>query len=209
MKVNKKIFLLQALLSFFILEIYAQNIGNEGISDKERANAISYLKDAERDLLDLLENLSIDQWNFRSAAESWSIAEVCQHLLLVEEQFFHKIESEIVKSEKELDQHSKYGDNEFMTFIRDRSSKVKTTHEFEPRKSFKRPGAFIKAFKKTRRKTIAYLVNTKDDLRNQLAAFSPNVGDIDGYQWFLFITAHNDRHNAQIAEIKKQLNFPG
>ncbi len=200
---NRKFLMIKTI---YLLSFYSAFAQQGTLTGSERANAVSYLEETKASLLISLEGLTKDQWHFKPAPESWSIADVCEHLILVEKKFFDTVVNNIAKSERETGQRSKYRDDEFMHHIKNRDRKVKTTPEFEPAGKFQSKSEFIKAYKKMRKKTIDYIKTTRDDLRYQLATFSPNLGDIDAYQWFLFITAHNDRHTAQIAAIKKEFH---
>jgi len=45
------------------------------------------------------------------------------------------------------------------------------------------------------------------DLRGRVINH-PAFGDIDGYQWAIFLAAHTQRHAAQITEVKASAEFP-
>ena len=63
------------------------------------------------------------------------------------------------------------------------------------------------AFKKQRLKTIEYIKTTNDDLRNHFWKHRL-TGTIDLYQTILLMSAHLERHLAQIEQIKKTAAFP-
>ncbi|MDN5217244.1 DinB family protein [Fulvivirgaceae bacterium BMA12] len=202
---NMKFLIVKTICLVSFYSAFAQQVT---LTSDERANAVSYLEESKASLLTSLKSLTKDQWHFKSAPDSWSIADVCEHLILVERKFFDTVVNNIVKSGNETGQRSKFRDDEFMHHIKNRDRKVKTTPEFEPAGKFQSKNEFIKVYRKVRKKTIAYIKTTDDDLRHQLATFSPNLGNIDAYQWFLFVTAHNDRHTAQIVAIKQEVHYP-
>ena len=67
--------------------------------------------------------------------------------------------------------------------------------------------ALKKDFNEARDKTIAYIKDTKDDLRAH-AAPHPVLKSLDAYQWVLLIAAHSARHTAQIEEVKTDAGYP-
>ena len=111
-------------------------------------------------------------------------------------------------SEKEPDQTSNFDDQHFISRVKERTRKVKTTAEFEPSGVWETPEDFVTRYKTVKGKTINYLKSTNEDLKKQFAAFSPKLGAIDAFQWFLFIAAHHDRHNLQIKKIKANASYP-
>ena len=68
--------------------------------------------------------------------------------------------------------------------------------------------ALVTHFKRSRDRTIAYVEKTNDELRNHIAPH-PTMGDLDAYQWILLISAHSERHVAQIRNVKGHPDFLG
>jgi hypothetical protein len=64
----------------------------------------------------------------------------------------------------------------------------------------------MKEFEKRRSRTIEFVKTTTDDLRIHFSPFGAR-GEIDGLQWVLLISAHCDRHVAQINEVKSAAHF--
>ena len=65
----------------------------------------------------------------------------------------------------------------------------------------------MKQFKETRAKEMAFLQETKEDVRSHFADH-PFLKTMDGYQWLLFNGAHSKRHTAQIEEVKTDGGYP-
>ena len=65
----------------------------------------------------------------------------------------------------------------------------------------------IKNFEATRAAEIAYLKDTKDDLRDHFEEH-PAFKTLDGYQWLLLNAMHCKRHTLQIEEVKQDPNYP-
>jgi len=70
------------------------------------------------------------------------------------------------------------------------------------------PRRTSKAFNARRDALIALANKTPEsELRSHVSGPSP-MGDLDGYQWMLFMAAHTRRHIAQIEEVKADPCFP-
>lgn len=204
MKTFKCTLLTIVLVSYLISDAPCQ----KEVSSEEKSKAVSHLSDSKEELIGLVKDLNDTQWHFKPAPDIWSVAEICEHLVLVETKFFNRITEEIVGSDKQNHQTVALQDDELMTLVQDRTNKVKTQPPFEPSGKFNNPKKFIEHFKSMRTETISYLGDTNNNLRAYVASFSPKVGDIDAYQWFLFLAGHNFRHNAQIKEVLNHQKFP-
>ena len=65
----------------------------------------------------------------------------------------------------------------------------------------------IAHFKESRDAHIEYVDKTQDDLRDHFSPH-PAAGLLDAYQWILLMSAHTERHAAQINEVKGDPKFP-
>ena len=62
-------------------------------------------------------------------------------------------------------------------------------------------------FKEARAKTIQFATETQLPLKEHLSA-NPFFGDLNAYQWLIYIPLHNMRHDQQIAEVKASPGYP-
>ena len=93
-------------------------------------------------------------------------------------------------------------DEAVLQMVTDRSKKFIAPEALRPSSQWPTPDASIQAFKQRRDRTIAFVRQTQEDLR------SHSQGNRDGYQWFLFLSGHSQRHLAQIDEVKADPNYP-
>jgi len=88
----------------------------------------------------------------------------------------------------------------------DRSQKFQAPEFLRPAARWNQaalPGEF-----RTRRDgTIEFLRSTQQDLRSHTLPH-PVLKTLDAYQWVLLISAHAQRHTAQIEEVKAHPGFP-
>ena len=94
-----------------------------------------------------------------------------------------------------------------MKVIPDRSRKANAPEQLHPTGRWATKAELLKHFQETRAKEIAYLTETKDDLRSHFDEH-PFLKTMDAWQWLIFNGAHSKRHTAQIVEVKADPNYP-
>lgn len=102
------------------------------------------------------------------------------------------------------------GKDEFiLRALLNRSQKFQAPEAIVPTNRWPDRETLIEHFKQSRDKTLDYVRTTPDDLRDHFAPHPvPAIGMLDAYQWILLLSAHSQRHTAQIAEVKANTNFP-
>ena len=89
----------------------------------------------------------------------------------------------------------------------DRSRKAQAPEQLKPTGRWATEAELTKDFEQTRASEMAYLGETKEDLRNHFEEH-PALKTLDAYQWLILNGAHCKRHTAQILEVKADPNFP-
>jgi hypothetical protein len=179
------------------------------LSKEERDLAVDYLKQTQKDFLAATEGLSEAQWKFKAAPDRWSIAETSEHIAIAEQTIWEMVSGKIMKSpatpEKRAEAKGK--DEIILTKVPDRSRKAQAPEQLKPTGRWATRALLVKDFEGKRSQEIAYLTETKDDLRNHFEEH-PALKTMDAYQWLLFNGAHCKRHTAQIVEVKADPNYP-
>jgi hypothetical protein len=179
------------------------------VTKEERDRAVEYLKQTQKDFLAATEGLSDAQWKFKAAPDRWSIAEVSEHIAVTEDTIWKLVSEKMMKSpatpEKAAEAQGK--DEIILTKVHDRSRKAKAPEQLKPTGRWATRALLVKAFDDSRSQEIAFLKETKEDLRNHFEEH-PFLKTIDAYQWLLLNGAHCKRHTAQILEVKADPNFP-
>lgn len=177
------------------------------LTKEERRAAVTEMKSSHDHLLIALRNLSEEQLNFKSNADSWSIAECVEHIAISEMTFSEMLQGLLETPANPANRAEiKISDSELIAMIVDRSQKVKTQKPFEPTGKFGSHEATLEAFKTGRKANIEFAKTTDADLRNRVQQFP--FGTVDAYQVLLFTSAHTERHVRQIEEIVLHENFP-
>jgi hypothetical protein len=179
------------------------------LTKDERARAIEYLKQTQKDFLASIEGVSEAQWKFKAGPDKWSIAETAEHIAVAEQTIWDLVSEKIMKSPPapEKAAEAKGKDETILTVIPDRSRKAQAPERLQPTGKWPNRAALAKDFEAVRTKEIAYVTETKEDLRNHFGDH-PFLKTMDAYQWIIFNGAHCKRHTAQILEVKADPNYP-
>jgi hypothetical protein len=193
-------------LTFFLLLILAA-IGvpaaAEPLTQGERDRAMSYLHATRKQFLDATAGLSEAQWRYKQAPERWSVAEVAEHIALTEDFLFGIIQDRVLKqpATPEKKEERRKNDSRIAPLMTDRSQRAQAPERLQPAGKWPNRDAVAEAFKERRDRTIAFIRDTQTDLRAH-ATRSQVFGELDAYQWILYIAAHSERHIQQIEEVK-------
>ena len=176
------------------------------LTDGESGTAAEELEGSKKRLLAATAGLTPEQWTYRSGEGRWTIAEVVEHLSVTEGAIPMLLEKQLMAtavSEKDLSGK----DKSIRPLLVNRTNKVQTMEMLKPTGRFADGAAALRAFSGMRDKMIAYAKTTPDALR-QHAMPHPALGELDGYQWILFVAGHTDRHTEQILEVKAAAGWP-
>jgi hypothetical protein len=177
------------------------------LTSQERSFAMSHLNAMRKRFYDSIQGLSEAQWKFKAAPERWSILECAEHIALSEDMLFGIVSQAVAKGEIALDKNFKENDQKILDRLADRSQKAQAPEPLRPTGRFSTPAQAWEHFTASRDRTVAFVENTKADLRRTVN-FPPPFKNIDAYQVILFISAHSGRHTAQIEEVKTDPNYP-
>jgi len=179
------------------------------LTPEERTKAIEYLKETQKNFLAAIAGVSEAQWKFKAAPDRWSIAETAEHIAVTEGFIWDMVTSKIMKSPAAPEKRAEVKGKEemIMAKIPDRSRKAQAPEPLKPTGRWATREALAKEFETMRAKEIAYITETKEDLRSHFEEH-PAVKTLDAWQWLIFNGAHCKRHTAQILEVKADPNYP-
>lgn len=179
----------------------------EPISKGDREFGMSALHASRKLFLDSVAGLSDAQLNFKPAPEKWSIAEIAEHVALAEQFIFQAADAALKSPAHEKMADPGKMDETILARVPDRSTRATAPEALRPQNHFKSTVEAVEAFKSLRDAHIKYLSETQDALREHFFK-NPVLGDIDAFQWILFMSAHTERHVGQILEVKASPGFP-
>lgn len=174
--------------------------------DRKRIN--NYLKKTKSALVGKIKSLSVEQWNYKPTPEVWSAAEIAEHILKAESVVLKRVDNVSDKEYKpELMASIEKKTQEVLDFTVGRATKLKAPEPVAPTNAYATPKAFIEAFAKRRNETNTYVKNLEKPIKAYYETFGP-IGEVNGYHWLLFISAHTERHIKQLEEVLNHPQFP-
>jgi hypothetical protein len=176
------------------------------LTHADREKGLQYLEQTRDGVVAAAKGLSEAQLTFKPAPDRWSVAEVLEHITVVEGAIYQNVTERIMKAPAgAADRDTAKIDAAVFGRIPDRSHKVKAPEEFVPTGRWPATDT-LDQFLKARARTIALFESTPD-LRAHVGGQSP-LGPLDGYEWLMYTAAHSERHTKQILEVKADPNFP-
>lgn len=145
--------------------------------------------------------LSDAQFNSRPDITKWSIAQVCHHLVLVEEASIKAIAWGL----KEIDNTQK--ERKKVHLILDRTKKIKAPKIVEPDVEPFKVQQIIDLLNDSRKKLMTFLSTIEDkSILAEKSVKHPAFGELPLDQWIEQLYLHEQRHTEQIKEIKLLLD---
>jgi hypothetical protein len=175
------------------------------LTASEQERALRYLTKTRVGVIAATKGLTEAQWKFKPAPDRWSVAEVVEHLVLIEGAV-HGIVGNLSKAPAtpaEFD--ARRIDAMVLAKVADRSTKYPAPEAAVPTGRWSPEDAlahFLAA-----RDESAVLLKSTPDLRGHIVPH-PVLGPMDGYEWILAVAAHSERHTQQILEVKAAPHFP-
>jgi hypothetical protein len=175
------------------------------LSPEEKSRASQFLASTREKFLDATGALSDAQWRFKPSADRWSIAEVVEHVAIVEGRVHWLLGKMAGPPEAEPGRFSSAIDDFILADLANTTVKVKAPPTVEPTGQCT-PQEALRQFIASRTQTLQ-LLDSAPFLRGRVLPH-PLFGPWDGYQWILGTAAHSARHAGQILNNKAHADFP-
>jgi DinB family protein len=171
----------------------------------QEPKAFHYLNETRDGLISAVKGLSEAQWNFKPAPDRWSVAEIVEHLALVEG-FAKSVLDKMPQAPPPADGfNAAEVDAMILAKVPIRSPRYTAPSGAQPTGRWT-PGEALEIFVATRRHVAEALHDTAELRRHTVP--HPALGPLDGYEWVLAAAAHSLRHTGQIQEVKADPHFP-
>ena len=178
----------------------------QDITPAEKGKALQYLTDTRANLAEAVKGLSAAQLRFKPAPDRWSVAEVVEHLAVLENFFANTLCEQLMHAPAGAPNRDiESVDAMILVKVPDRSTKVQAPDNLVPTGRWP-PQQSLSLFLANRQKTMNFLISSTG-LRGHVLSH-PALGPLDAYQWLLAVAAHTDRHTQQILEVKADPHFP-
>lgn len=177
-------------------------------TEKDREFALKYANDTKDDFVKQLTGLSDAQLNFRAAEGRWTIGEIAEHIIVVENALRGFVTDGAMKSAVPAGKDDfRINDVAVILAITNRQQKMTAPEQVRPNGRWKTIADLLSNFDSTRKGSIDYIKNVKDDMRSHFMN-TPLIGRTDAFQGFLFMIGHSERHLAQLKEVKADPKYP-
>ena len=178
----------------------------------EIAKASRYLIQTRDALLESVTGLSAAQWEFKPAPDRWSIAEVLEHIILVETAILHNVRATIEAPLAPPEWEPSRTDDFIVTQV---PMRTRYADRQGPPK-FTAPPQLCPTGRWSTTEAVAIFLDRREQNLQMLnpglvrgrVISHPALGPWDGYQWLLAAGSHCSRHTAQIREVKEEPDFP-
>lgn len=203
----KKTFALILFASIFAC--VASEAKSQALSQSERESLLNKLEKGRKDLESATKGLSPTQLNFKPNVFRWSVAECIEHIALTED-FLFNITQQVLKTPaqttKKESAAAAEADKALLKGVADRSNRFAAPEPAMP-KQHGDPHELLNRFAASRSHTIEFVKTTQVDLRAHCVD-APFGKCTDAHQWLLLLSAHTERHLAQLLEVKADPKFP-
>src|SRR5581483_11079145 len=170
----------------------------ESLTQGERDRALSELYAGRKQFLDSIAGLTEAQWNFKPAPNVWSIAECAEHIAVSDDFVLESLPKLMQTPAEPQKRAAVKGKDEFiLKAMLDRSHKAQAPEMLVPKRRWPNEAALVEHFKQSRDRLLDYVRSTGDDLRDHFMEH-PIFKTIDAYQLVLMMSAHTERHTAQL-----------
>ena len=170
----------------------------------EREFLLLHLAASRERLLDAVEGLSKEQQRFRPAPHRWSVADCVEHVSIVEKMVVKEIQAVVVQPPQPS---VRLLDDVILDGVPNRSSRCASPPEAFPNMRWTEIDQLLRQFEAARERSLRFAAVTQSDLRGHSFAH-PHLGELDCYQWILFLGAHAERHVRQAEEVMADPGFP-
>lgn len=171
------------------------------------AEIVNYVDDRRAELESAASGLPYKRWSERPTAESWSVAQVFDHLHLSESGIARLLAKRIARAKEaglgpERSDASVMNDLDFFPVVD--GPKRQAPEIVVPRADARAPDVHD-ALRRSRGDLHAALREGDGLALGEVTATHPALGVLNLYQWVLFVGQHEARHTRQVADIVRQL----
>lgn len=167
-----------------------------------------------RDLVSgALLGLSESQWRFKPASGAWSIAEIAEHIVVVQERVLVMLREQLLMGPPPplRDNHSI--DSLVIDRFPNRLAKFQAPEFIQPKGDWTLAQTIERMVVNTRHysqclRSMPYLRAHSLESPPLKALTKGEHAMMDGYQWILAVCGHSERHAKQIIEVKADPAFP-
>jgi hypothetical protein len=174
---------------------------------EQRWEAIELLQATRDEFAVRVDDIAERLWHLVPATGGWSLAQVAEHVTLVEVSTGKLIARKLFVEPAPEDVLAETRGNEakLLGRVLDRTTRLEAPEFVSPKGRWPTRAELVSAFLTSREMVIIQLSDPTRDLR-RYAAPHPLIGPLDGYQWGMFLSLHLQRHLVQMEEILRAVS---
>lgn len=174
----------------------------------QRTLVLEHLDNSRERLLQAVAGLAEEQRAFRPAEDRWSVTDCVEHIIVVERFIFANILRKIETPPQPERRPEVAGkEHAVLTRVPAREIRVKGPDPVMPTGRWPDFEVMLGEFQQTRDRSRAFAIETQACLEDHFFPH-PFLGELDCYQWLLFLGTHCERHVRQLEEVKADPGFP-
>ena len=210
MKIAISLFVCALFLSAPPFALPLDASGDPKLTPEERAAAIKLLKESQKEFMDLVENLTDEQWSFKPAPFRWSVGETAEHIALAEGLLFGVVQQTLAsKPNPDWETKTQGKEAALDKILAARTGRAQSPGAIQPMNKKMTRAEVMTLFKEGRTRSLKFIETTDASFKDHTFDNPfPVFGTLNAYQWFLYIPQHHLRHNKQIVEVKANPKFP-
>jgi hypothetical protein len=186
----------------------------QSLTETELRQGRVFLEEAHGGVTGAIKRLSEAQWRFQPSAERWSIAEIMDHVIFVQERVLGPIREQLTTAPPPAPEFDYQGaDGVVLNQFTNRIVKFPAPEFAIPKGRYSKPEALAR-FGANHKALLECLESTPDLRLHALESMPMKFVSqgayqvMDGYQWILAAAAHTQRHTKQILEVAAESTFP-
>jgi hypothetical protein len=180
----------------------------------EIEQALEYFEESSRGIAEATSGLSPAQWQFKPAADRWSMAEILEHLVIVHGRVLGPVRAQLALAPPPaVDRDWRVVDAIILERIPHRSPRANAPEPIQPTGTLA-PEAALDRLRSSYAQLREFVQQTPD-LRDHVIESAPlrfiTNGEhtlMDGFQMTLLLAAHDRRHTDQMLEVQVDPAYP-
>jgi len=189
-------------------------LADQTLTASELDRARTYLDQTKNCVIAAIKHVSEPQWTFKPAPDRWSIAEIAEHVVLVQQRILGPIREQLAAAPAgQASPDRERVDDIVIHQFPERLTKFQGPEALNPPGSFTRAEALQRVSANYAR-LQDYLESTPDLRQHVVKAVPMELVSkgayqfMDGYQWILAAAAHTERHTKQMLEVMADPRYP-
>ena len=157
-------------------------------------------------LLAAAERVNDDLFPMRPSAEEWSVAEILHHLEIVENRIADRVAQGIAAARQSGWAADAYDPEVLRSMDRFQIERVITPIQTRnPPEAGRSREELFTGLRASREKLLGVIRGGTDVSWSKIVAPHPALGELNLYQWLMFVARHEDRHRAQLERAHSRL----